>query len=62
MGYEWKYFDYNEIRRKDRVVEYAIYSFNNDGSFDDVENIVTLSVDESIEDYIRNRYWPLLSD
>lgn len=50
------YFDYNEIRRKGRVVEYAIYSFNNDGSFNDCENIVTLSEDESIEDYIRNKY------
>lgn len=62
MEYDGKYFSYNVIRSKDRVVEYAIYSYNNDGSFDDVENIVTLTVDESIEDYIREKYWPLLDD
>lgn len=56
MEYDGKYFSYNVIRSKGRVVEYAIYSYNNDGSFDDVENIVTLTVDESIEDYIREKY------
>lgn len=62
MEYDGKYFSYNVIRSKGRVVEYAIYSYNNDGSFDDVEDIITLTVDESIEDYIREKYWPLLDD
>ena len=46
------------------MVEYAIYSYCEDGSFDDVENIVTLSklTDVSIEEYIRANYGLLLDD
>lgn len=52
MGY-----NYSLIRKKDRVVEYAIYSYNEDGSIKDLEDIVVLSKDENIEQYIKNKYW-----
>lgn len=58
------FYSYSEIRSKGDVVEYAIYSYNEDGSFDDVENIVCLSklTDVSIEEYIRTHYGLLLND
>ena len=58
------YYSYSEIRSKGDIVEYAIYSYNEDGSFDDVENIITLSklTDVSIEEYIRTHYGLLPDD
>ena len=54
MGY-----NYLLIRKKDRVVEYAIYSYNEDGSINDLEDVVILGKDEWIVDYIRKYYWAL---
>lgn len=56
------FYSYSEIRSKGNVVEYAIYSYNEDGSFDDVENIITLNKNDSIEEYIRTNYGLLLDD
>lgn len=56
------FYDYQVIRAKSRVVEYAIYSFFSDGSFNDCENVVVLNKHESIEDYIRKNYWNYLWD
>jgi len=55
-------YDYNVIRNKGQQIEYAIYSYLDDGSFNDVENVITLNENDSIEQRIRNKYWPLLSD
>lgn len=55
-------FDYGEIRSRNNVVEYAIYSYFKDGSFDDVQNTVIMNRDEDIEQYIRDNYGMLLSD
>lgn len=57
-----KYYSYSIIRSKGNAVEYAIYSYFSDGSFDDVENIITLNKNDSIEDYILERYGRLLPD
>lgn len=51
------YYCYNKIRQKGRVVEYAIYSFFDDGSFNDIEDIIVLSKDDDIEQYIKDKYW-----
>lgn len=56
MGY-----NYSLIRKKDRVVEYAIYSYNEDGSINDLEDVVILGKDEWIVDYIRKYYWVLFT-
>ena len=58
------YYSYGEIRSKGNIVEYAIYSYCEDGSFNDVENLVCLSklTDVSIEEYIRTHYGQLLED
>lgn len=52
-------YSYSLIRKKDKVVEYAIYSHNEDGSINDLEDVVTLGKDEWIVDYIRKHYWAL---
>ena len=46
----------NIVRKKSRVIEYVIYSFFDDGSFNDIENIVVLPKNENIEQYIKDKY------
>lgn len=55
-----KYYSYSEIRSRWNVVEYAIYSYLSDGSFDDIENVIVLNKREDIEDYIMKNYGRLL--
>ena len=50
------FYDYQEIRSKGSTIEYAIHSYNDDGSYDDCQNVVALNVDESIDDYIHKNY------
>ncbi len=56
------FYDFVMIRAKSRVVEYAIYSYFEDGSLNDCEDVVVLNKDDSIEDYIRKRFWNYLWD
>lgn len=50
------------IRKKSRVREFAIYSMADDGSINDCEEVVVLSKDEDIDQYVREHYWNLLGD
>lgn len=59
---EDKLFDYALIRAKGSQVEYEIYSYNKDGSFDDWYQLVILHKDVDIEQYIRENFGMLLSD
>ncbi len=55
-------FDYSIIREKWNQIEYEIYSYNKDGSFDDYWSIVVLSIYDSIKDYIRENCGTLLCE
>lgn len=54
------FYFYVEIRKKSRVVEYAIYSYDEDWAVNDCETVVTLSKGEDIGQYVREHFWPLL--
>ncbi len=49
-------YSYYKIRAKSRVVEYAIYSWFLDGTVDDIEEIIVMTKDEDIEQYIKKKY------
>lgn len=54
------YYFYVKIRAKSRVVEYAIYSYDEDWAVNDCESVVVLNKDEDIKQYVREHFWPLL--
>ena len=49
-------FSWKKIRSRSRVVEYAIYSWFLDGTVDDIEEIIVMTKDEDIEQYVKKKY------
>lgn len=50
------YYDYKVVRKKDRVIEYAIYSFFPDWELNELEDVVTLAKDDDIGKYVEHEY------